>query len=197
MPHRRRRRGRKTKFVTKRGLPFQMMKYVETNFRTFGTSVEFPVKSSGNPGEFFIDITNIPLGTDRFERIGNMVQARGFFMRIIFEAALAGTAQYIRISFTTPRLIGDTLPPITDMVTQINPETHKVWYDKTHYAAFQSGTSRGVVEVKKRFRPYMKLLYEGPAGDDITKGQIDLTIISKVNDGVNATLSGRLYYKDM
>ncbi len=197
MPHRRRRRGRKTKFVTKRGLPFQLMKYVETNFRTFGTGSEFAVKSAGNPGELFIAITDIPVGTERFERIGNMVQARGFFMRIIFESALAGAGQYIRIAMTSPRDIGDTIPPIADMVTQINPDTHKVWYDKTHFAAFQSGGSKGVVEVKKRFRPYMKLMWDGPSGDDITKGRIDLTIISKVNDGVNATFRGRLYFKDM
>ena len=75
MPHNRRRKGRKTKFVTKRGFPFQLMKYAEQKFSTiavFNAVLTRPSDSTNRK-----HLTNIRQGTNQGERVGNMIQTTG------------------------------------------------------------------------------------------------------------------------
>jgi len=76
MPHRRRRRGRKSKFVTKRGLPFQLMKYAETKFNDLGV-VDVAVPSTAVIGGLFQSLTLTETGVGQKQRIGNMIQVTG------------------------------------------------------------------------------------------------------------------------
>jgi len=195
MPHRRRRRGRKTKFVTKRGLPFQMMKYVETKFKTI--SVFNQVLSDTASLNQFFSLSSIDGGSDQEQRVGNMAQCSGFFIRLVYEAQLTGQMQYIRVIVYTPRFTGQAVPAIDDMITPADPDLHKVWVDKVAPCPFVPGGGGGVMTLKKKFKPYMKMIWGTDDGEDIEQGQILVNIIGKNNLGTTASWMTRLYFKDM
>ncbi len=113
----RRKRGRKSKFVTKRGLPFQLMKYAETKYITFGnTDLTLP-----NPASLFINniqLANIREGSGLNERIGQQIQLTGIHIKIIYQAVNANDVRFLRVGVWTPRIVDDTADPFTDMVIQ-------------------------------------------------------------------------------
>ncbi len=98
MPFKRRRRGRKSKFVTKRGLPFQLMKFAETKYFTdsiFGLSLPTPADSSSNRL-----INLIRIGTFENERIGQKIQVSGYYIRMTFEAVNTNSMRFMRVVCT-------------------------------------------------------------------------------------------------
>ncbi len=196
MPHRRRRRGRKTKFVTKRSLPFQMMKYVETKFFD-NVQQDITAVTPVPVGPQFQAINLMNQGSDTFNREGNMVQQTGLYARFILESALSGTNQWLRIAFVTPRITNSISFPLLNMTTAIDTDTHIVWYDKVHNCAFQPGGGNGVVTVRKKFKPYMKQLYDNLVMSSIQKGSIQIAILPQNTGGVVFSYTVRTYFKDM
>lgn len=191
----RRRRARKSKYVTKRGLPFQLMKYNETKYKDIGGSNI--VLNTIAPIIQHNELTLLTQGNSIDQRIGNVAQASGVYTRIVFEAQLTGQMQFVRCVLSTPRITSETGLPISDMVTPIDPDIWKVWYDKTLPCPFVPGGGGGVLTIRKKFKPYMKLIWDSVLGSDITQGKIFFTILPKNALGVQATWNTRLYFKDM
>jgi len=196
MPHRRGRKGRKSKFVTKRGLPFQLMKYAETKFVTLNDT-NIMVAAFPGIGTQFQSINLLAAGVEQDDRIGNMVQMSGVFVRLIHESRIDTANQFIRVALSTPRDPNSSSRPISDMTTPIDPDLHKIWYDKVHNSAFQPGGGNGIVTIRKKFKPYMKVMFNDDTLTSIAQGNVQLTFISKVDLGVLASYTTRVYYKDM
>lgn len=195
MPHRRRMRRRKSKFVTKRGLPFQLMKYAEVkkHDEIFIQEDLTVIATTGNHRQ----LLDINQGLDIQNRIGNMVQCTGFYIRVMFESVLTGSMQWIRIAVTTPRDTNNTSSPIFNSHTPIDTDVWKVWYDKTHPCPFVPGGGGGVVTIRKKFRPYLKVIYSSGLGGSIEKGRIQMTAIPFNNLGTRMNATARVYFRDL
>ncbi len=196
MPNRRR-HGRKSKFVTKRGLPFQMMKYAEQKFNTI-TETDVAI-TSGVPaiGAQFVSLVGLTQGDEQDNRQGNMIQLTGIYIRMIHQSLLDGGNQWVRVTLTTPRDVNSSQPPISGMTIPVDPDRHIVWYDKIHNTAFQPGGANGVITIRKKFKPYLKVMWASATSTDVTKGNIHLTMVSKVNLGVQLSYTVRTYFKDL
>ncbi len=196
MPHKRRRRGRKSKFVTKRGLPFQLMKYAETKFTDVG-ALDITLTNPAVIGPQFLAINALLQGVQQGQRIGNMVQITGVYIRFIFETILTGENQWVRIMLSTPRDPTSTAFPFTGMVSLADPDTDTVWYDRVHNCAFQPGGGNGVVVLRKKWKPYMKTIYNDSVPTSIEKNNLQLSILPQNNVGVIMTYTARVYFKDL
>ncbi len=197
MPFKKRRKGRKSKFVTKRGLPFQLMKYAETKYLTFSdTDVVL-----ANPASLFvnnINITNIREGTGLNERVGQMIQVTGFHIKIIFKAVNANDLRFLRVGVWLPRIPDDTTAPFTNMVIQNQFEEETMWFDKVvPCPTAGAGTPGGVMTIKKKFKPYLKVMFADDLGESQTKGTLRLIMLPKANASVEASWSVRTYFKDL
>ena len=156
---RRRRRGRKSKFVTKRGLPFQMMKYQETKFKDKVVIGQILTTLPALPNQL-AHLTDISAGDEQDARDGNMIQLTGIYVRIIHEANLTSAGQFIRVCLSSNRNATDFSTPILDATTPPDPDNFKVWYDKTFFTTFLPGGGKGVIEIRKKFKPYMKVIWD-------------------------------------
>lgn len=193
---RRRRKRRKGKFVTKRGLPFQLMKYVEQKFIRLSIqdlALNVPATSAE-----LIHLTEIRTGTQQFERVGHMIQVTGVYGKVTFSALSSTKIRFLRLIVYTPRIVDNTLPPVIRTVDLPDPDQFIVWFDKLVPCPFPAAaTPGGVMTVKTKFKPYIKVLYDGITGATITKNSIRLALIGSENVAVNLSLELRLYYKDL
>jgi len=196
MPARRRRNGRKSKFVTKRGLPFQLMKYAETKYNDEGV-LDRLLTNPATLGVQFESIVSIGTGNTVNTRVGNIIQVSGFYGRCIYESTLTGQMQYIRICIVTPRDVNNANVPIVDMVTPIDPELHKIWYDKTVPCPFVPGGGHGVLTFRKKFKPYMKTIFDSSVAASVQQGALNFCILTKNDGGATASWCVRTYFKDL
>ena len=118
MPHKRRRKGRKSKFVTKRGFPFQLMKYAESK------QIEFTLTDNllPNPsmiGLGFRSMVNIREGTDLLERVGREIQITGIYIKMIYQAENDNSVRWLRATLFSPRDMSNTDEPAFDMTGMI------------------------------------------------------------------------------
>jgi len=197
MPFKRRRHnGRKSKFVTKRGLPFQLMKYADTKYNDeAGTDIS--VLSIPVLGPQLESLVNIGGGTSVNNRTGNAIQVSGFYGRLIYEATLTGSAQWIRVVVYQARHPASAVSPITDMVSPIDPEQFIIWYDRTLLCPQNAGNGHGVVTFKKKFKPYMKVLFDTSSGVSVQNNNLSFALASKTNMGALASWHIRTYFKDL
>jgi len=197
MPHKRRRNGRKSKFVTKRGFPFQLMKYAEGKRNTVGFD-EFDIPS---PAVFATNVVslvdNIAGGSDNGDREGNIIQVSGVYVSYTCESILTDAAQFCRVIMWTPRIADSTELPAPNMVNIPDPDRFIIWYDKVHNAPFNAGGGTGVGKIRKKFSPFMKVMYNNPFIDSVTKNNLHILVLSKNNVGIEISMSARLYYKDV
>ncbi len=193
---RRRRNGRRSKFVTKRGLPFQLMKYAETKYNDhtiFDQNLLTAVVGTNQ----LQSLVTIGGGTSVNSRIGHQIQVSGFYGRLIIDAALTGASQFVRVCVCSPRVTDNATAPIGNMVGPIDPDDWIIWYDKTHMCPFTPGGGKGVITFKKKFKPYMKTLYDTSFSTTVTQGNLVFCILPKTDMGVNASWSIRTYFKDV
>jgi len=191
-----RRRTRKSKFVTKRGLPFLLTKYSEAkqlNFTYTDLAVPEPAIALSN----VIDLTEISQGDSRSERIGNMIQVTGLYVSYTIESSDISNPQFFRLIVYSPRKVDTTLLPADNMVKVPDSDKFKIWYDKTSPPAFQAGGGSGVFKVRKRWKPYMKVIYDSSSQTSVTQGQIKLMVLSDVDLGVTVNLHARIYFRDL
>ncbi len=196
MPFKRRRNGRKSKYVTKRGLPFQLMKYAETKYNDEVT-FNLVLSDTAGPGPQLESIVNIDQNTGKTGRIGEIIQVSGFYGRMVFESNFTAAAQYIRVCVVSPRTPTQVAAPITNMVEPIDPEIWKVWVDKTVLATFAPGGGQGVLTFKKKFKPYLKTVYSTNVGISLQQGQLTFCCLSKNLNGIAASWNIRTYFKDL
>lgn len=197
MPNKRRRNGRKSKFVTKRGFPFQLMKYAEGKRNTVG----FAGFAIPDPPLFSTNVVNlvdnIASGPDNGDRVGNTIQVSGVYVSYTCEAILTSSAQFCRVIMWTPRIADSTELPATNMVNIPDPDRFIIWHDKVHYAPFTAGGGTGVGKIRKKFSPFMKVMYNNDLADSVTKNNLHILVLSKNNLGIEISMSARLYYKDV
>jgi len=196
MPFKRNRNGgRKSKYVTKRGLPFQMMKYAETKYHTLDQGpLTLPVPPSGTN---VIRLDDIRRGAAENERVGNEVQVTGVYIRLIYEAALTGTSQYMRAILYSPRLISAVNPPALTVTEIPDPDNVVIWFDKTVLCTFTPGGGSGVMTIRKKFKPYMKSIWDTDLGGSIQKGPLILCLLGHIASGTSVSFSSRVYFKDL
>jgi len=198
MPSRRsRKHGRKTKFVTKRGLPFQLMKFAESKFHD-KTATNFLLLS---PADYINNVfvaTDISRGTGSTSRVGNIVQVSGYYMRMTYESVQQVQAEYMRLIIYTPKqdMLSSELPA-NDMVSAVDPRRFIIWHDKTVLCANAPGGSKGVMVIKKRFKPYLKLEWDSSNELDVTKGQLLVLALGRTNEAVRINFDFRLHYRDV
>ncbi len=198
MPRRNRRRnGRKSKFVTKRGFPFQLMKYAEGKRNTVG----FDKFAIPDPAVFATNVVSlvddIATGPDNGDRVGNVIQVSGVYVSYVLEAILTGTAQFCRVIMWTPRIADSTELPAPNMVNIPDPDRFIIWHDKVHFAPFTPGGGIGIGKIRKKFSPFMKVMYNNAFIDSVTKNNLHILVLSKIDLGVEISMSARLYYKDV
>ncbi len=195
-PRRRRNRGRKTKFVTKRGLPFQLMKYQEQKFISLLID-DRDLLVPATTGEL-IQLNEIRTGTQQFERVGNMVQVTGVYGKITFSATSSTKMRFLRVILYSPRIVDDLGSPVIRAVDLADPDRHVIWFDKLVSCPFPAAaTPGGVMTVKKKFSPYIKCLYDDIVGSSITKNSIRIAFVASENVAVNISCNIRLYFKDL
>jgi len=197
MARKRRRRGRKSKFVTKRAFPFMMMKLAETKYLTFAISnVNLPI----NPSEGITtrSLINIIEGNGLNQRIGQMIQLTGIYVRAVYKAIDSDDTYTFRIGMHTPRIPGDVQLPFNNQVVQPQFEEQTMWFDKTMTVPNKvAPTPGGVLVIRKKFKPYMIVRYETNLGDSVTKGDLRLTLLPSSDAKVNVSYSARVYFKDV
>ncbi len=198
MPARRRHNGgRKSKFVTKRGLPFQMMKYVETKNRLLSALN----RNADNPsisGLNNLSLVDIREGSADNERIGSLIQVTGIHVKIIFQGVNSNDLRYLRVGLWSPRIPDATTQPFDNMVDQPDTDTDIMWFDKVMVAPLAAAsTPGGVITIKKKFKPYLKTIYQTDLGDSVTKGMLRLILLPKADASVDFSFSAKTYFKDL
>lgn len=196
MPRKRRRNGRKSKFVTKRSLPFQMMKYVEQKFIVLAIAdLLLPVPATTAN---LIHLTAITQGNDQFSRDGNMIQVTGIYAKVTFTAVSSAKIRFFRLIIYSPRIANDINSPVSRVVGLPDPDEFVIWVDKLVPCPLPAAaTPGGVMMVKKKFKPYMKVLYDDATGGSVKKSAIRIALIGSENEAVNVSLELRLYFKDL
>ncbi len=185
------RRKRKSKFITKRALPFLLMKNAEPKFHELDFT---DLVAPGTPTN--LDLTFIAQGDSQNERIGQSIQATGVY----FRAVLGVTANvdgpiYVRYILYTKRNnatadLNVTGPSIPDF------DQYIIWADKLMPCPWTNNISNSVTTIRKKFKPFMKVMYNGSGAGSVEKGNLHL-MMTVNTDEVNINYAVRLYYRDL
>lgn len=192
MPNRRR-RMKKSKFVTKRGLPFQLMKFAEAKFVL--KSLSLTMASPPTFANQTLKLTEIASGTNQAERVGNEIQLSGVFLNYDMQSAIASARG--RIILYSPRQVTSTALPATDMTTIPDTDRFIIWVDRKVYCGSQAGNGTGLGSIKFKWKPYMKLRYDGEAAGTITQGVVYCVFITAVNGGIILNTNSKTFFKDV
>lgn len=190
-----RRRSRKSQYVTKRSLPFQLMKYAETKQITQTLRNFLPILP-GDTTQVF-ELTDILQGDETNERTGNEIQLRSFYARFWCNA-VSSSGVFARFILYSPRLANSNTPPVvTGMGDRIDKDLYVVWLDKWISCSNQQGGGSGLVTMKKKWKPYMKVIYSGSTGTLVKKNGLYLQIITNVTLKCQVNGFASVFYKDI
>jgi len=195
MPFRRRRMKRKTgKFVTKRGLPFQLMKYADTKRKDFTGAKTLPLipTLAANAQS----IHELVAGTNFNERIGTTIQVSGFVLSYDMQA-LGVANNRGRIIIYTPRDDSNLVLPVTSITEFPNPDNYIIWMDRKVYPGGQEGNGTGLGMMKFKWKPYRKFIYEGSGSLSIQTGSTYILFLTAVDEGILVNYDVRLWFKDL
>lgn len=194
---RRMRRGRKSKFVTKRSLPFQMMKYAETKLKQQNL-VDFTPFSDPTVTADRFELTNIDVGDRDDERIGNEIQLRSVYAKFTCRNVVA-TSTWVRFILYSNKVPNADNVPVESMADFIEKNNFTIWVDKWVYCTdnVAGGGGNGIVTIKFKFKPYMKTQWTGILGTTVKKGDLSLSIIPSNTEGAQINGYINVYYKDL
>lgn len=190
------RRTKKSKYLTKRGLPYALMKTVETKYQSQnegGFLITVPPTFSNNSWQLY----DINPGLLFNNRVGNEIQTRSFFCRIFAKSVDGATQVWCRALLYSPRDASATSVPINSLRDIPDHEKYIIWSDKSINCAGQPGGGSGILVMKKRWRPYMKTLYSSSDNNSVQKGAVMLIVVSNVDQNCQIDIDMRLYYKDV
>jgi len=198
MPHKRRHRGkRKSKFVTRRALPFLMMKQAEAKRNTL-TFLDNVLASSINIEQ---DFSIIGQGTGANQRVGNEIQATGFVGNYTFslDPGIPETRPtYARILLWMPRGDSNVVSPDVTPTEFPDPDNYIIWVDRKVALPWTNSLTSSMITVKKKFKPYMLITYDGSSSTAALKGKLQIDITTDSASGsVLCSGSGRLFYRDV
>ncbi len=190
------RRRRRSKFVTRRAFPFLLMKQLETKSEsTTAKDVSF---LSTLPID--VGVNEISQGTMVSERVGMEVQTSSVFFKCSFSNSLddsnpTNKAYYARVVLYTPRDSADLI----DIQPMEFPDRQKfiIWADKTVGIPWTNNLSHSIITIKKKFKPYMKTIYDGSSSGSAIKGKLMIAIVTDSDSNlVECSYMARTYYKD-
>jgi len=199
MPSRNRRNNRrKSKYVTKRGLPFQLMKYAETKYHDVIFTDQMIV--SPPDGTSIKDLTSIANGTSTITRIGSDIQISGVYITFTCTGPDSpGNVAFFRAILYSDRDIGTVSAAATNVREPVDPEQFKVWDDKLIVCPTNTGSPgpNGVIRLKKKFKPYMKAIYNSAIGGSITQGNLKVTLLGSETLLATVSMHARVFFKDL
>lgn len=197
MPRRTRRR-RKSKYVTRRALPFLLARKAEKKYEDKSFDDELVASL---PIEH--DMTTIPTGTGVNERVGNVIQVTGIFGKFLFSNSLDDTtptnkAYYGRVICWMPR--GDLAAIQLDAEpgTNIDPDKYIIFFDKTVPIPWGNGISNSMVTLKKSFKPYMNITYDNNNSTGVEKNKLQVSVFTNsLTAIVECKGNIRMYFRDL
>lgn len=191
------RRRRKSKFVTRRALPFLLMKQAEA--KRDNDSVSDEVLSVSTPIDF--DMSLINQGDAVNTRTGQEVQLTGFIGNFTFsiDSTITETSpKYARIILWMPRGDSNVAPPNVSPTFFPDPESYIIWADRRIALPWTNSLSNSHVTIKKRFKPYMLMVWNGSANNTCVKGKLQCQITTDSTSGAAlATADLRVYFRDV
>ncbi len=196
-----RQRKRKSKYLTKRGLPFALMKQVETK----SNSVEDADVSMVSGLPIDINLTQIAGGDTVNQRVGNEIKVSSVFFKCGFSNSIDATlptnkAYFGRVMLWSPRDITASASTPLDAEPFEFPDRQKwiIWADKTVPIPWANSISNSIITIKKRFKPYMKVLYDSSGSGSAIKHPLFITITTNSATAlVECSYMSRVYYKDI
>ncbi len=197
MPRRTRMRKRKSKFVTRRALPFLLMKTAEAKRQ--GDEVQDAILSASSSVEF--DLSLIDQGDSVGQRTGNSVQATGFIGNFTFslDPTISETRpNYARILLWMPRGDSNVVPPNVSPTEFPDPENYIIWADRRIALPWINSVQGSHATIKKKFKPYMKMNWDTALAVSCIKGKLQATVVSDSTTGAGRlTADLRLFFRDI
>ncbi len=190
------RRRRRTKFVTKRALPFLLSKNAEAKRRNL--SVTDHVLSDTTALNF--DYTQFAQGVGVANRIGNEVKVTGFIAKLTFSVVpgdLPQRPRYARVLLWQPRGDVDVLPPDAAPTELLDPEQFTVWVDRIVPLPWTNSLDNSFLTIRKKFKPYMNMIFDSSSSTSIQKNKLQLSI--STDESVNTffvSVGSRMYFRD-
>lgn len=197
MPRFRRRRKRKSKFVTRRALPFLLMKTAEAHRKTL--SIIDNVIANSIDIEF--DMSVISQGDGVAQRNGNEIQATGFVGKFTFsiDPSIPETRpSYARVILWMPRGDNQVVAPDAAPTEFPDPERYIIWADRTVALPWTNSLTGSMITIKKKFKPYMLITYDGSSDTSATKGKLQVNVTTDSSSGgALCTADLRLFFRDV
>ena len=194
---RRRSKRRKSKFVTRRALPFLLMKTAESKRKTL--SIIDNVIANSIDIEF--DISVIAQGDAVDQRIGNEIQATGFVGNFTFsvDPSIPETRPaYARVILWMPRGDNQVVAPDATPTEFPDPERYIIWADRKVALPWTNSVTGSMITIKKKFKPYMKITYDGSTSTSALKGKLQCNVTTDSSSGgALVTADLRLFFRDL
>ncbi len=190
-------RRKKSKYVTRRALPFLIQrqaeaKYVHESISGLDFIASLPEEK---------DMTAITIGGGRENRIGNQIQVTGIYARGFFSPSHDATnptssAYMARVVLYTPRDQSEVLDVLPGEF--IDKERFVIWFDRLVHIPWTNSVSGNTFTIKKSFKPYMKVLYDISVSTTATKNSIKLLIsTNSSSDLVTVDYHWTIYFRDL
>ncbi len=193
----RRSRRKKSKYVTRRALPFLIQRQAEPKYiHESITGLDFIATL---PEEK--DMTAMTIGGGRENRIGNQIQVTGIYARGFFTPSHDATnptdnAYMARVVLYTPRDQSEILDVLPGEF--IDKERFVVWFDRLVVIPWQNSVIGNTFTIKKSFKPYMKVLYDSALSSSATKNSIKLLVSTNSTTAlVTLDYHWTIYFRDL
>ncbi len=193
------RRKRKSKFVTRRALPFLLMKTAEAKFRdVIAATVPLDIFDT-SPVD--INLTEIAQGITRDTRIGQSIQITGVFFKCTFGTGVASQvtdARYARAILYSTRDT-DLAPLSTAPIGFPDFDKRVIWSDKVVPLPWNNSMPNSMITIRKKFKPYMKCIYDGSAATSVEKNDLKIMISTDALTGgrTSVRFQARIYFRDL
>ncbi len=193
----RRSRHKKSKYVTRRALPFLIQRQAEPKYnQSTVAGLDF---FASLPEEN--DLTSITTGTGRGDRIGNQIQVTGVYARGFFSPSHGGetptdNAYMARVILYTPREQSEVFDVLPGEL--IDKERFVIWYDRLVPIPWTNQIDGGRFTIKKSFKPYMKVVYDTSVSTSAVKNSLKILIsTNSLLNLVTLDYHSTLYFRDL
>ncbi len=148
-----------------------------------------------------LNMTSIDQGVTQNTRIGNMIQITGIHFHCGFGQGLTNDVtdpRYARVIVYTARDSDVTDLNVTPF-TYPDKEQFIIWADKTVPVPSATQISNSMITIRKKFRPYMKCLFDANVLNIVEKNPVKVMITTNAVAGNEASVvyQCRLYYRDL
>lgn len=192
-------RRRTSKFVTRRQFPVMLMNLAEPKYIDI-ESVYTPIFDIV-PEQ--LDFTTFSEGTGVSQRVGREIQVTGFYGQILAKASTTGEfvtnePSFVRVVLYYPKDV--TEPAMTDMPAQlIDKEKFVILADKTVAVSWINSIEGAQIIIKKKFKPYMKVIYDTSSGATVLTHRLQLMISTDITNpqSIQVSYGCRMYFRDV